>query len=643
MSDNDAPDDRRTEGVRIIGAQEAAEAAGRPDVVRRRRGTEKRYGDRPDAPEPAADLPRITISTTQGDAGDHLTGTPTAQPAGGLDEGEPRWSDAAPGAYDDPQRAGFGHARLLEPETTAPVGEGADRATETEWGSDADWSTDPDWGTDTEADTAGGSATSEPAESSGLSGLSTPEWDEPYEPPTWDRDPAEDTPQPVGPEVGLFEGATADDEFATAFDATGDAEGLGGDDDSFVLPHWTEPPTGQVPKVVIGDNAPEPESLATYGSQPRWREEGDHGGLADFDDLLDDAPALGALDESSVEDDFFSRDGYSDDFLDDDLGGDDDDLAGFDDDVVAPRRRAGGGGPRSEGPGGGAVGGDRPLGVAIAVGVGLVAIGLLSFRLGAVTTTLLATAVVGMAGFEYFTAVRERGNNPATLLGMVSIVGLMVAAAFAGLAAYPVVIGLTVLFGLLWYLWVAPGERSVANLGLTLLGVLWIGFLGSFATLFLGLGRALEASSPEITDNPGIGVLIAAVVVAVSHDVGAYFIGKYAGRTPLSAASPNKTQEGLVGGIVAAVVVTMLVVGVGGISPIGDGLARTFIFALLCAMVAPLGDLCESFIKRDLGIKDMGSVLPGHGGVLDRFDALLFVLPVAYFVTVLFDVWGSVG
>ena len=93
----------------------------------------------------------------------------------------------------------------------------------------------------------------------------------------------------------------------------------------------------------------------------------------------------------------------------------------------------------------------------------------------------------------------------------------------------------------------------------------------------------------------------------------------------------------------ASLVVTFVVVGLVGIAPIGDRSAQAFIFALLCALVAPLGDLCESFIKRDLGIKDMGSVLPGHGGVLDRFDALLFVLPIAYFVTVLFDIWGNVG
>lgn len=594
MSDSDAPDERRTEGVRIIGAQEAAEAAGRPDVVRRRRRGEKRYGDRPEAPEPASDLPKITISTTEGEpdpyAQERYAGQ-VIQPDPGLSAPDDTWSEPDRGTYDDPDRAGFGHARIVEDDE------------------------DTTWSAPSIEDTGA---------------LPEPEWDDPYEPPSWDRpvvegtsDVALDEPDdlPAGPSFMDEEPAASDE------------------DDSFVLPHWTEPPTGQVPKVVVGEGAPEPESLATYGSQPRWRDEGERTSVTDFDDLVDEGPALGALGNDAVEDDFFSAERFDDDFIDDR----DDDLAA-DEDEVAPMRRPSRQRPRrdDEPPSGGG-GGDRPLGVAVAVGVGLVLVGLVCFKLGALPTTILATVVVTVAAFEYFTAVRERGNNPATLLGIVSVAGLMVAASTSGLAAYPVVLGLTVIFGLLWYLWVAPGERSVANLGLTLLGVLWIGFLGSFASLFLGLGRVLEEASPAITTNPGIGVLIAAVIAAVSHDVGAYFTGKYLGRTPLSAASPNKTQEGLVGGVLASLVVTFVVVGLIGIAPIGDEIAQAFIFALLCALVAPLGDLCESFIKRDLGIKDMGSVLPGHGGVLDRFDALLFVLPVAYFVTVLFDVWGNVG
>lgn len=108
----------------------------------------------------------------------------------------------------------------------------------------------------------------------------------------------------------------------------------------------------------------------------------------------------------------------------------------------------------------------------------------------------------------------------------------------------------------------------------------------------------------DLPSNPGIGVLIAAVVAAVSYDVGGYFIGRQFGHTPLSAASPNKTQEGFFGGLVVSLVVTTVVVSF--ISPIGDSIPETVVFALLCAIAAPVGDLCESFVKRDLGIKDMG-------------------------------------
>ena len=616
MSDQNDPEEGRTEGVRIIGAQEAAEAASRTDVVRRRRGGQKKYGDRPDEPEVASDLPKVTISTTEDDpaVNPERFGSPAASSddLGSIADG-PIWADPPVDRYgptdENGERIEVGHARILPAE------------------SDSEQSSD----------------------SSSVS-RSVSNADEPYGDPRYMADPDE------------FDRTAAEQPYA--------------DDDSFVLPHWTEPPTGQVPKVVIGDDAPEPEPLATHSNQPRWRDEGEREVATDFDDLVDDAPLLGALSGdsgASTADDFFS-------------GETAEGIEGFDtEDAIAEfspegdfseldsprassgRRRQGAGasagvassssvdvsdgsegsddlagarqGSSSGSAGSGGEGGERNLGTAIAVGVGLVILGLVCFKLGALPTAVLATVIITFAAFEYFTAVRSSGHNPATLLGLVAVAGLVFATYTSGLSAFPVVMGLTVISGLLWYLWVAPGEHSVSNLGLTLLGVLWIGFLGSFATLFLGLGKQMQDASSSLTSNPGIGVLLAAVIVAVSHDVGAFFVGKYMGSTPLSAASPNKTQEGLIGGVLSAIVVTVVIIGFFGVSPIGDSIAKTIVFAVLCALAAPLGDLSESFIKRDLKVKDMGSVLPGHGGVLDRFDALLFVLPTAYFVTVLFNVW----
>lgn len=567
MTDQDDPgriEEPRSEGVRIIGAQEAAEAAGRSDVARRRRRGEKRYGDRPDQPEATDDLPTVRISTSDaGDpGGDPFSDGPVVTPRAE----EPRWAD------DDGRSHGYGHARALPAEEPAY----------------------------------------EPVDD-------VPEWDDA---PEWDTAPE----RGAAPRGG-------DDLFADP-------------DDSFVLPHWTEPATGQVPKVVIGDDVEEDEPTGSFASAPRWRDEAERHVETDFDDLLDDSPRLGALRGADL------RDDEDDDFFfDSEVDRDpieafapDDDVATLEERRPARRQRSRQGPPDGDGGGpdmgsdDGGVGGDRNLITAVGVGIALVAVGLLCFKLGGLATTALACVVVGAAAYEYFGTVETRGFQPAGLLGLVATVGLMIATYTSGLNAYPVVLTLTVVLGLLWYLWVQPGEHSVRNLGITLLGVMWVGFLGSFATLFLGLGKVLEDAGAS--SNIGIGVIIAAVIVAVSHDVGAYFIGRYFGHTPLSAASPNKTLEGTAGGVAVAVVVTVVVVGIFGIAPIGGDIFRVFVFALLCAVVAPIGDLCESFVKRDLGIKDFGSILPGHGGVMDRFDALLFVLPTAYFVTLLFGTWG---
>ena len=132
-----------------------------------------------------------------------------------------------------------------------------------------------------------------------------------------------------------------------------------------------------------------------------------------------------------------------------------------------------------------------------------------------------------------------------------------------------------------------------------------------------------------------LSILIGLVICTVAYDIGALFVGSSAGRSPLAPSiSPNKTVEGLIGGCVAAILAGILI-HLAGMYPWG-GSGTKFIHAfqlgVVVAIAAPIGDLVESKVKRDLGVKDMGTLLPGHGGVLDRFDAFLFVLPAVYYL-----------
>jgi phosphatidate cytidylyltransferase len=188
-----------------------------------------------------------------------------------------------------------------------------------------------------------------------------------------------------------------------------------------------------------------------------------------------------------------------------------------------------------------------------------------------------------------------------------------------GESAYPLVTFLVVAFTFLWYMVEVVRARPTVNVGLTLLPFAWIGIMGGFAGLLLA------------PDPAGTGLLLGVVICAVGSDVVGYFVGRSMGRTPLlPRVSPNKTMEGFIAGAVAAVVLGGIVGGV--ISPWKDfGVGAGLVLGILVAITAPLGDLVESMVKRDLGVKDLGTFLPGHGGFLDRFDAILFALPVAYY------------
>ena len=122
------------------------------------------------------------------------------------------------------------------------------------------------------------------------------------------------------------------------------------------------------------------------------------------------------------------------------------------------------------------------------------------------------------------------------------------------------------------------------------------------------------------------------MIAGISYDVGALGFGAWLGRHPLASVSPNKTWEGFVGGVITSLLVSVVIVHL--IHPWTVGKAAAL--ALVVSVVATLGDLFESTVKRHLGRKDMGKLLPGHGGLLDRVDGLLFALPATYYLVIAF-------
>ena len=451
----------------------------------------------------------------------------------------------------------------------------------------------------------------------------------------------------------------ADSDPAELFKPPVASRSLPGDDPSpsgsVELPHWTDPPTGEVPAVLIGDdNADDLDAWSSFAtsSPTRWR-----GADDDWEDtgeytaaLGSEAEPMGALDESDrSEDDPFSFDdldeiaaertavaraerartvtgqpllfeGDEDPTLDDI-----DDVPLFaerdEEPVVRSRRRT----PR--GPGAVARGADtgdgggRDVPTAVAAGVAIAAVALICFALGSAVVAVLVTLVVGFAAVEYFGAAQRGGLRPASLLGLVAAAAFPLATYWRGEPAVPLVLAMVGVFALIWYLVGASGDAPVIEgVGSTLVGVVWVGLCGSFATLML-------------RGTDGRGILLAIIITTVFTDIGAFFLGRSFGQRPLSEASPNKSVEGALGGIAAAAMVGMILGGIKLGLPF-HGVSHGLIMGIVVGIAATAGDLCESLVKRDLGVKDMGAIIPGHGGVLDRVDGLLIVLPAVYYLAV---------
>jgi len=401
------------------------------------------------------------------------------------------------------------------------------------------------------------------------------------------------------------------------------------------LPHWTEPGTGEVP-AILGETeseAGEPEeeeelAWSAFSAAPRWRDQPSDWEEPDFDAaaaLADDETRVGALDTGQTD--------YSD-------------IYSFDEPEPAPP-------PVQEAPpeptpppapAPTVIGSapspyepvaeapvqppQRDVGVAIGAGLLLGAAVLIAAKIGAAAVLILVTAVLVVAAFELYETLRTRGYHPATLLGLVGTASMLGAVYWKGEDAMPLVLSLFVVFTFLWYLAGVVHARPSMNVAITVMAFMYVGFLGSFAALLL---RVPGVTSKGALAHDGITLFLLPVIATVAYEVGAYAVGGRTGRTPLAPnISPNKTWEGLVGATIVTFAATLIVQVVFKMHP--WTLARAFWLAAIVCVAAPLGDLAESMIKRDLGVKDMGRIMPGHGGVLDRIDGLLFVAPAAYYL-----------
>jgi phosphatidate cytidylyltransferase len=224
--------------------------------------------------------------------------------------------------------------------------------------------------------------------------------------------------------------------------------------------------------------------------------------------------------------------------------------------------------------------------------------------------------VLGCICLHELYGMYERAH-PVRLAGFLALAGLLVAALY-GNPAHPVQVmlatsaALPVLFGLT----LAQRHPSVGGMALTLLGIYWIGFALAHAVLLRRLPH-------------GEGIVIDVLVGTFLGDTGAYLGGRLFGRRPLAPSiSPNKTVEGLVIGMVCSVLAVWFA---GRYQDWLPG-AHALVLGLGVAVFAPIGDLFESFVKRQASVKDTGTLLGAHGGVLDRLDAVLFTAVVGYYI-----------
>ena len=265
---------------------------------------------------------------------------------------------------------------------------------------------------------------------------------------------------------------------------------------------------------------------------------------------------------------------------------------------------------------------------------------LLIIILGGWYFTLAFGVIIFLGQREIFQLVQSKGILPAAKITLlVSQLLLISAHVSPDLAGAIMPLGGTFIC---FYLLFQPKFATIADVAASILGLFYGGYLPSYWVRLRDLGGPgplpLGGFWPEQSWQPGalplgLPTTLLAFMCIWAADIGAYLVGRYFGRTPLSNISPKKTVEGAIFGILGSI--TVALIGALALQWPYWPLAGAALGALI-GITSLLGDLTESLMKRDAGVKDSGQLIPGHGGILDRTDSYVFTAPVVYyFVTLL--------
>ncbi|MBR2069027.1 MAG: phosphatidate cytidylyltransferase [Candidatus Gastranaerophilales bacterium] len=261
----------------------------------------------------------------------------------------------------------------------------------------------------------------------------------------------------------------------------------------------------------------------------------------------------------------------------------------------------------------------------VITGVVVSVIALCAIILGSIPLYLLLLVIVFLCSREFVQVLKHKGFHPSLHIIVFSAFVFTTLTFFHRFDLVPSMLTLTILASFLIVLF-RGRQPYIVNVATTTLGALYCGWLPCHLLLIRQIGMN-RVSAFQFSPSEGLFLLIFVFIAVALTDIGAYYFGVKFGKHKLAeVVSPKKTIEGAVGGGLCAILISALAIFYTNLTVV-----QALFGGLIITLSAQLGDLSESLIKRDAGVKDSSDILPGHGGMLDRFDGYIFAIPIAYY------------